>query len=347
MTHFAVFRDKNLVPENIKKDIKIFKVRGTLEGGGQVNNEDITANSSTLSQSITFSSGYDGIGLFTLLPYVLDTKSLDPSTSSQTVTSSEDGMSEVSISAVTASIDANITAGNIKDGVTILGVTGTLESLGWISQAKLGTITDLSGYSLEEIVPLNYGCWILFKGSSITQIPSLGDASVGYKSLYSCFENCTGLHSISADIDKVYDNGMERAFYNCVNLTSVSLPNLRSIQYNGALDTFTGCSSLTTVNIHPLAASTTGNNNIIISMVNLPVQHLTLSANVTQDLYIDNLENLDFDSVLNVLNHLDLSVSGHSVNFFVDVQDDAQHTIQNAYDAAVNAGWTINGLNIY
>lgn len=347
MSCTVFFKDKNLLPENIKKGVKIFRVVGTLEGGGQVNNEDITADPSTSSQSITYSSGYDGIGLFTLLPYVLDTKSLDPSTASQTVTSSEDGMSSVSVSAVTSSIDANITAGNIKQGVSILGVNGTLDRLNWVTKGRLGTLTDLSQYSLGSIVGNNYSCWMMFSDSPITQIPSLGNSSVGQYSLYKTFANCTSLTSVYSDIQSVGAYGLQETFNGCSNLISVSLPNLRSIQHNGALDTFTGCSSLTTVNIHPLAASDSGNDNIITSMLNLPVQHLTLSANVTQDLFIDNLENLDFDSVLNVLNHLDLSVSGHSVYFFVSIQDDAQHTIQNAYDAAVNAGWTINGLNIY
>ena len=53
--------------------------------------------------------------------------SVTPSTSAQTITASGgvDGYSPISVSAVTSSIDANITAGNIKSGVTILGVTGT------------------------------------------------------------------------------------------------------------------------------------------------------------------------------------------------------------------------------
>lgn len=52
-----------------------------------------------------------------------------PTTSAQTITAPEgtDGYSPVNVSAVTASIDANIQAGNIKKDVTILGVTGTYE----------------------------------------------------------------------------------------------------------------------------------------------------------------------------------------------------------------------------
>lgn len=57
----------------------------------------------------------------------LEDKSVTPTTAEQTITAGEgyDGLGTVTVSAVTAAIDANIIAGNIKDGVTILGVTGT------------------------------------------------------------------------------------------------------------------------------------------------------------------------------------------------------------------------------
>lgn len=59
---------------------------------------------------------------------VLETVPVTPTTSAQTITPSigYDGIGQVNVSAVTSSIDANITAGNIKNGVTILGVTGTM-----------------------------------------------------------------------------------------------------------------------------------------------------------------------------------------------------------------------------
>lgn len=56
----------------------------------------------------------------------IDTLTVNPSTSQQTITASGgvDGYSPITVNAVTSSIDNNITSGNIKDGVTILGVTG-------------------------------------------------------------------------------------------------------------------------------------------------------------------------------------------------------------------------------
>ena len=51
-----------------------------------------------------------------------------PTTSEQEITAtSGKTLRKVTGAAVTAAIDDNITAGNIKDGVTILGVTGTYD----------------------------------------------------------------------------------------------------------------------------------------------------------------------------------------------------------------------------
>ena len=63
---------------------------------------------------------------------VITSLSVTPTTSSQTITapSGTDGYSPVNVAAVTSSIDANITAGNIKKDVSILGVTGTYEGSG-------------------------------------------------------------------------------------------------------------------------------------------------------------------------------------------------------------------------
>lgn len=57
-------------------------------------------------------------------------KTITPTTSSQEVTadSGYTGLGTVTVSAVTAAIDANIVAENIKKDVTILGVTGTYEA---------------------------------------------------------------------------------------------------------------------------------------------------------------------------------------------------------------------------
>ena len=85
----------------------------------------------TVSSSAKFDDYADLIDSIVTTPS-LQSKTATPSTSQQTITpdSGYDGLSQVTVSAVTSSIDANITAGNIKKDVSILGVTGTYEGSG-------------------------------------------------------------------------------------------------------------------------------------------------------------------------------------------------------------------------
>jgi len=62
-----------------------------------------------------------------------ETKTVTPTTSSQTIVPTGTGknaLTQVTVNAVTSAIDNNITAGNIKKDVSILGVTGTYEGSG-------------------------------------------------------------------------------------------------------------------------------------------------------------------------------------------------------------------------
>ena len=76
---------------------------------------------------------------------VLASLTVTPSTTAQTLTppSGTDGYNTVSVSAVTSAIDSDIQAGNIKSGVNILGVTGTVTEL--VGETRTVSITSTSG----------------------------------------------------------------------------------------------------------------------------------------------------------------------------------------------------------
>lgn len=195
--------DSNIVPENIKKDVSILGVTGTLEETTGTDTSDATAVASDIAinktayvngekvtgtlpiESNVFAKKaynsqdekqYNQIRFFAnndvktivdknimvqvytdyaelaetleLTPNKLvkgnailevvgtaielkgQTKTVTPTTNLQTIIPDENynGLTSVEVSAVTSDIDENIKAENIKSGVEILGVTGTLES---------------------------------------------------------------------------------------------------------------------------------------------------------------------------------------------------------------------------
>ena len=149
----------NLAAGNIRQGVTILGITGTFQGGelqertlnSSTNLQEITptsgyygiskvtvnpytlqaktVNSSTSNQTVTADNGYDGLSSVTVNKYVLDEKTVYPRTSQQIVTSDVDGLSSVTVKAVTSSIDPNIKAENIKKGVQILGITGNMVQL--------------------------------------------------------------------------------------------------------------------------------------------------------------------------------------------------------------------------
>ena len=122
--------DSDIVAGNIKSGVNILGVVGTYSGG-------------TPS---------------------LQTKSVNPTTSQQVVEPDNgyDGLSAVTVGAVTSSIDSNIQAGNIKSGVNILGVNGTYTGGGSNYQQKTVTpsasqqvVSADSGYDALSQVTVN------------------------------------------------------------------------------------------------------------------------------------------------------------------------------------------------
>lgn len=117
--------DNNIQPGNIKSGVSILGVAGTFQGGDLTT---MTVNPSTSPVTYSVPEGYYGISQFTVQPYTLQNKTVTPSKSVQQITadSQYNGLGTVTVNATTSSVDSNIQASNIKNGVTILGVNGSV-----------------------------------------------------------------------------------------------------------------------------------------------------------------------------------------------------------------------------
>lgn len=245
-------------------------------------NQNQTVTPSTSSQSISVPSGYSGNGSITVNPVtasidanivqgnikngvtilgvtgnytggsaVINSLNVTPSTTAQTITAGGgvDGYSPINVAAVDYTIDANITAGNIKDGVTILGVTGTYTGG---SSSRFGitldnTIGELDANGVLQM-PVNTTGDIVFTG--LKDIVSFG---MPYKFYY----NTNLTHSVSFP-DLVNLTGV-RALWNCfynTQITSASFPKLKTINADNCFQYAFGNTKLTSISLPKLETIT-------------------------------------------------------------------------------------------
>ncbi len=138
---------------------------------------------------------------------------------------------DIVVSAVTADIDSNIKAENIKKDVEILGVKGTLES---------------SGGSLKTLLDATRSTYNLFFGygsSNIDGLISYNDTS-NVTNMRQMFYNCSSLTTIP-QLDTSNVTNMSQMFYNCSSLTTI--PQLDTSNVTNMVSMFSGCRRLTSI----------------------------------------------------------------------------------------------------
>lgn len=272
--------DSNIQAGNIKSGVSILGVTGSvIELEGETRTEYLSDKN---GNTFTPQSGKNGITSITVYPvnyanYILDgvpVYKIEPSTTTYSIPipSGSTGFIDLYCVGVTSSIDSNIREGNIKEGVTILGVTGTYhpKMLGLDVNEWGGTITngvysrgqranlDFSG--IVEIT--NCGFYYAFFGNKSSTGGSLPrdivfpDLEVlGEDALTYAFANCD-IDSVS--LPKVTTiSSYEPLYYMCYNATSsmksFSMPNLTTISGSyGMANCCRSCNYLETIDLSKL-----------------------------------------------------------------------------------------------
>lgn len=248
---------------------------GGVDGYSPVN---VAAVDASIDANITADNIKSGVTILGVTGNVIElngeTKTVTPQVYGQTLypTSPKNAITEITVNAVTSSIDANIQAGNIKKDVTILGVTGTYEAGGGGGTPQPNVKKKISSGTLEtdgsEIIDLtgvsNIAQYALSWAYAYATIPSL--------TLYGSNINVNG---IGAMLDMFYhttftdgnidiraiktisgDSGCENMF-SYAGMTTVDASGIESItSSNGAKSMFSQAPNLTAVNMSNLTVAT-------------------------------------------------------------------------------------------
>ena len=192
---------------------------------------------SSSSQTITPDSGYTGLSQVDVPAVVLEPKSVTPSTSQQVINKSAgyDGIGTVTVSAVDASIDSSIKSQNIKDGVIILGVTGSYTGGGVSPSQYINIHPTQLAYAYSENSDAQNDLW------NLGSIPELDTSAV--TTMYNCFRSNSQVTVLDLSTWSFAScTNTQYMFAACHNLTKVTFPvntPLKSIA-----NMFNNCTSL-------------------------------------------------------------------------------------------------------
>ena len=220
-------------------------------------------------------TGYDGLSTVSVTVDVpsptLGTTTVDPTTSQQVITAaSGTGFDTITVNAVTAAIDSNITAGNIKKDVEILGVTGTYApSLGTLSATANATYSaSAAGLDGFDTVTVNVQpnltsvtAGYTANGNYTINVPTGYDGMTAVevevnvsgsqweseiRAYNKMFSRYTGTGAeLTGFVGSTLATSDSDMFNTCANITTV--PNFHTESVTDMSQMFQYCSSLTTI----------------------------------------------------------------------------------------------------
>lgn len=210
------------------------------------------ASPSSNQQEIEPDENYDGLSKVIIRAMQLELFSITPRTYDQTLTPSQnyDAIARVVINKVTADIDPNIVAENIKAGVSILGVEGNYDTPAYEGSYEItqnGTLATANKKMTQDLV-VNVASTGVDVVSTYTSVPQDAYRQTNITSFTSStiislalgsFRDCSNLVSVYAPSVVVTGNNV---FFGCVNLKNVYMKG--NDNYGILAGTFCDCSSL-------------------------------------------------------------------------------------------------------
>lgn len=210
---------------------------------------NVSAVTSSIDENIISANIINGVTILGVTGSATElngtTLSITPTTSAQTITptSPNNGFTEIDVAAVTSSIDANIIAGNIKNGIEILGVTGTLssgEKYGATIDMFIGDVTE-QGVLNQKYYPQTINlvfdgvkrinkdsiCFTRMPNNFNVEFPDLEE--LGQEALFKTFAESKIKNAVFTKlttVDQYYS--LNSAFYHS-SIESVSFPELVTI----------------------------------------------------------------------------------------------------------------------
>lgn len=228
LSKVTVGGDANLKAENIKKDVSIFGVTGTHEGGEDL--DAVIAEQAELIEELSAALDGKAIGGGGASEPVLQEKSVTPTKSAQTVVadSGYDGLSKVNVGAIPSqyiepSGTKAITANGTHDVKSYASVSVSVPTSGGGSTGE-NKLAQVMGFSVTSLASDDFGGATYIRNNF--------------------FSNCKQLESVTIpdSVTKIYQS----AFHGCSGLPSIIIPNSVTV-----LDylVFYGCTSLTYVKV--------------------------------------------------------------------------------------------------